>query len=199
MNFNKSYSVEFYFFTNDINELISKNIIKFNNIALIYEKSNFETKKLLKIKKFCDQQNIKFYIIDNFIAAIKFGLDGVVLSNNNKRIIYFNNPLNIKKNFEIIGKAYNQKEFFIKSRQNCKKIILSPIFGNKKYSLNNILGVQKFNLLTLGWNKEIIALGGINSSNLKRIYQTKSSAVGFISFIYDPKIKKPVYFKSRRA
>jgi thiamine-phosphate pyrophosphorylase len=194
MNLNKNYSADFYFFTNDINETISKNIVKFNNIALIYQDSNFKTEKLAKIKKFCNQRNIKFYIIDNFTAAIKFKLDGVVLSNNNNRIRYFNNPLNIKINFEIIGKAHNQKEFFFKSKQNCNKIILSPIFKNNKYTVNNILNVHKFNLLSLNWNKKIIALGGINASNLRKICLTKSSAAGFISFIKDPKIKKPVYF-----
>ena len=194
MNLNKNYSADFYFFTNDINKSISKNIVKFNNIVLVYQDSNCKTKKLIEIKKFCDQHNIKFYIIDNFIAAIKFKLDGVILSNKNKRILYFNNLFNKKKNFEIIGKAHNQKDFFFKSRQNCNKIIVSPIFRNEKYTDNNILNIQRFNLLTLNWNKKIIALGGINSSNLKKIYLTKSSAVGFVSFINDPKIKKPVYF-----
>lgn len=194
MNLNKNYSADFYFFTNDIDESISKNIIKFKNIALIYEDSNFKTEKLIKIKKFCNQCNIKFYIIDNFIAAIKYKLDGVILSNKNNRVCYFNNPLNNKKNFEIIGKVHNQRDFFFKTKQNCNRIILSPIFKNNKYTVNKILDIQKFNLLSLNWNKKIIALGGINASNLRRIRSTKSSAVGFISFINDPKIKKPVYF-----
>jgi thiamine monophosphate synthase len=194
MNLNKNYSADFYFFTNDINKTISKNILKFSKIVLVYQDSSFKTKKLIEIKKFCDQHNIRLYIIDNFIAAIKYKLDGVILSNKNKRIIYFNNLFNKKKNFEIIGKVHSQKDFFFRSRQNCNKIIVSPIFRNKKYTVNKVLNIQKFNLLTLNWDKEIIALGGINTSNLKKIYLTKSSGVGFISFINDQKIKKPVYF-----
>ena len=61
--------------------------------------------------------------------------------------------------------------------------MLSPIFFNKKYSLNKILHVNKFNLMTLGWKNNICALGGINLKNLKLINLTKSKSIAVKSLI----------------
>jgi hypothetical protein len=63
---------------------------------------------------------------------------------------------------------------------------LSPIFLNKKYSVNKILGTLKFNLISLNWNIKILALGGISKKNLKKIRLTKSVGIGAITF-YDKK------------
>ncbi len=52
--------------------------------------------------------------------------------------------------------------------------MLSPIFFNRKYSINKILRIIKFNLITLNWNCNICALGGIKLDNLKMIKLTKS-------------------------
>ena len=81
----------------------------------------------------------------------------------------------LKKNFKIIGSAHNVKEIKNKINQKCSLIFLSPIFKsdkNKKY-----LDIIKFNLLTLNYNSNFVALGGINQNNLKKINLTKS--VGF--------------------
>lgn len=83
------------------------------------------------------------------------------------------------KNFkEIIGTAHNQLEFFFKKRQKCKKIFLSPLFYNPKYSENKIIGPIKFNLITLNWDTKRLALGGINENNLKRI-SSINNLIGF--------------------
>jgi hypothetical protein len=54
--------------------------------------------------------------------------------------------------------------------------------------------------MTLEWKKKLIALGGINESNLRKIFLTKSCGLGFVSLMENLKIKKPVYFiKNTRA
>lgn len=183
---------DFYFFTNTLNEILENNIIKFKNIAIICKDLNQELnlENLLKIKKFCKKNYIKFYIADNFKLAIKLKSDGIFISSWNKKKISFYKP-----NFELIGGSHNQFEIYCKKNQGCKKILLSPIFQNSKYKKNNILGTVKFNLMSRFVNgPEIIALGGINGSNFKKIYLTKSSAIGFISWVYSKQIKKPVLF-----
>ena len=52
-----------------------------------------------------------------------------------------------------------------KIEENCEEIFLSPIFKTGKNK--NYLDAIKFNLQTLDVKKDIIALGGINSNNLK--------------------------------
>jgi len=194
MQLNKFYSENFYFFTSYINEQISKNVLKFKNIAIVYNETSVnDLKNFLIIKKFCEFNNLKLYILDNLRAAYQFNLDGIVLSHTNKRLIFLN-KITFKKKFKVIGKVHNQREYYFKIKQNCKNIILSPIFSNKKYTNNQLLGVVKFNLISNHWQENTFAMGGINSSNFKRIKKTKINGIGFNNFINNPEIKKPVLF-----
>jgi len=195
MNLNISYFENFYFFTTSLTEESKKNIIKFKNLAVIYQKqkSGINLIELNKIIKFCKKRSIKIYIEDDIKIAKKLNLDGVLISNNNKIISLYANQDN-KKKFKIIGKAHNQLEYFFKNKQNCKNILLSPIFTNKKYNDNKILNIVKFNLISKNWKTYVFALGGVNSNNFKKIGMTSCKGIGFVSFINDLKIKKPVHF-----
>ena len=194
MQLNKFYSENFYFFTCHINEQISKNVLKFKNIAIVYNETSInDLKNFLIIKKFCKYNNLKLYMLDNLRTAYQFNLDGIVLSHTNKRLIFLN-KITFKKNFKVIGKVHNQREYYFKTKQNCKNIILSPIFSNKKYNNNQLLGVVKFNLISNHWRGNKFAMGGINSSNFKRIQETKVDGIGFNNFINNPEIKKPVLY-----
>lgn len=192
-------NTKFYFFTENLNENIINNIAKFKNIAIIYKNTkstNINNSNIIVLKKFCKKNKILFIISDNYKLAIKHKADGFFISNSNKKTFLFEG---IKKNFIIIGSAHNRLEYHLKIRQGCKSIMLSPLFYNKKYSVNKILGISKFNIISNEWKSEICALGGINLKNLNKVKLTSASSVGFVSLINDPKIKKPVYFYSRQA
>jgi len=194
MQLNKFYSENFYFFTSHINQQISKNVLKFKKIAVVYNETSVnDLKNFLIIKKFCKYNNLKLYILDNLRVAYQFNLDGIVLSHNNKRVIFLN-KINYKKEFKIIGKVHNQREYYFKKRQNCKSIILSPIFSNKKYSDHQLLGVVRFNLISNYWVENKFAMGGINLSNIKRINETRVQGIGFNNLINNPEIKKPALY-----
>ena len=193
MQFNKFYQEKFYFFTTYINEQIIKNVVKFKNIAIIYNNKYIDNENnFLNIKKFCKNNNIKFFILDNFRLAVKYKLDGIILSHNNKRA--YLNLNNYKKNFKIIGKVHSQNEYFFKIKQNCTAILLSPIFQNLKYNTSKILSISKFNQISKDWRTNVYALGGINFENIKKIKMTKAKGIGFISLALNHKIKKPVLF-----
>ena len=149
------------------------------------------------IKSFCRKNKIPFFISDNFKLAKKYGTDGIFLSSTYKRI---GNIFLKKKNFKIIGSAHNQLEYSLKNKQSCEMIMLSPLFYNKKYSQNKILNVCKFNLISMGWDKKICALGGISLNNLKKLNMTRCSAVAFISLMKENNQKKsPLTISSKRA
>ena len=97
----------------------------------------------------------------------------------NKRPIYKN--FNLRKKFKIIGSAHNISEVKIKEMQNCEEIFISPIFKTSKHK--NFLNILKFNLITKETKVKIVALGGINDQNLKKINLTKSKGVASISWI----------------
>ena len=193
MHFNKFYFDFFYLFITNIDQQIFKNILKFKGIVIVYNQSYItDLSQFIKIKTFCRKKNIKFFILDNYKLALKFGLDGLVLSHNNKT--HSHNKIICKKNFTFVGKAHKQNDYYVKYYQNCSKIILSPVFKNDKYSYNKLLKINKFNLISRYWKKEIYDLGGINLGNFKRIKMTKSKGIGFSSSIFQRQIKKPVLY-----
>lgn len=55
MNFNTSYSENFYFFTSKLTEENKKSIIKFKNISIIYEnnEASINNVELIKVIRFC--------------------------------------------------------------------------------------------------------------------------------------------------
>lgn len=192
-----NYPDNFFFFTNALNEIIKTNFNKFKNLSIIYktDNDNLNISEFLKIKDFCKKKRIKIYFPDNLRLAVKLGADGLFISSSNNKIYQ---PY--KKIFKLLGSAHSQKEFYFKSKQKCDYIFLSPVFKTDKYSNNKILGLIKFNLISLDWKTNLIALGGINESNLKKIFLTKSYGLGFVTWMNSLKIKKPVYFiKNTRA
>jgi len=150
----------------------------------------------MKIKLFCNRNNIKLYTKNNFKLAVKIKADGVLLNHEFKNKLLQKYE---KKKFKIIVGIHSIKEFNLKKSESFKDVIISPIFYNKKYSINKILSPIKFNLMSLNWKKKKYALGGINRSNFKKIYLTHSTGIGFVSLINDLKIKKPVCFFNKRA
>jgi thiamine-phosphate pyrophosphorylase len=187
-------NIKFYFFTNTLDEIIIKNIKNFKKLSIIYKSesiNDINVTNISTIRKFCKKNKIPFFISDNFRLAEKCKADGIFLSSSYKKIGNFSLK---KSNFKIIGSAHNQFEYFLKERQMCHMIMLSPLFYNKKYSQNKILDVCKFNLISMRWKKKICALGGINLNNIKKLNMTKSSAAGFISLMKKKPKKKPTYY-----
>jgi thiamine-phosphate pyrophosphorylase len=165
-----------------IDEFQKQEIQKLNrNIALIYRnyKENYNLKLIKKIRNFCIKQKREFYLSNNIKLALKLDLDGVYLPSFNKLCNYKN--LHSKKKFKIIGSAHNLHEIKIKEKQGCSSIFISPIFKTKKS--NYFLNIIKFNIIANNTKKKIVALGGINSSNYKKIKLTKSTALASISWI----------------
>jgi thiamine-phosphate pyrophosphorylase len=72
--------------------------------------------------------------------------------------------------------------------------MISPLFYNRKYSINKILGINKFNLLTNNWKTKICALGGISLNNIKKLKMTKAKSFAGISFFQK---KSPLLFNSK--
>ena len=184
---------KYYVFLEEINELIKKNLIKFNKINIIIDtqKNNKESlNKQISIIKFAKKNKIPFLFKNNFQNCIKYNSSGIFIDASYKKIIRL---ILLKKNFQIIGSVHNQLEYAQKLKQKCNLLMLSPIFFNEKYSYNKILNISKFNNKTLNWNMNICALGGINYKTIKKIKLTKCVAVGFKKFIFSNEIKKTAY------
>ena len=190
--------IKFYFFIDTLDEIIRKNIKNFKKLSFVYKSDSINDinhANIVTIKNFCKKNKIPFFISDNFKLAKKYEADGIFLSSSYKKI----GNIVLKKNFKIIGSAHNQLEYSLKNKQSCELIMLSPLFYNKKYSQNKILNVCKFNLISMGWDKKICALGGISLNNFKKLNMTRCSAVAFISLMKENQKKSPLTISSKRA
>ena len=158
------YNMRKYYF---INKFDTNNIDKQDKqTTIIYR--NYSTKTadqtiVKKIKKYCKKKSINFYLSNNVKLAIKLGLDGAYIPAFNDSLKHL--AYSYKKNFELIGSAHNLKEIKIKEKQNVSKIFLSSLFKKNK----NLLGINKFKLLSKLTKKDIVVLGGISIENKKKL------------------------------
>ena len=170
-----------YYFINKFDPYHIKKLNK--NTSIIYRNYNstINIDLLIKIRNFCRKNRRKFYLSNNVKLALKLNLDGVYLPSFNKSLKHLN--YQIKKDFLIIGSAHNLLEIRIKEKQKISHIFISSIFKKEK----NYLGFYKFNNLSKMTKKKVIALGGINNNNVRKINMLNIS--GFAAIDYFNKLK----------
>ena len=147
------------FDTNIINNQDKQTVIIYRNYFSDIKNEDL----ILKIKNYCKKKRIKFYLSNNIKLAIKLDLDGAYIPSFNKNTNHL--AYSLKKNFDLVGSAHNLKEIRIKEKQGVKKIFLSSLFKKNK----NFLGINKFKILSNLTNINVVALGGISKSNLKKL------------------------------
>ena len=79
-----------------------------------------------------------------------------------------------------MGSAHNVVEIKQKEKQGVELLFLSPLFKTKDYKKE--LGIIKFNFLSNLSKKKIIALGGINEKNIKKLKLTNTYGFSGISY-----------------
>ena len=166
----------------------NKQIFENNNInvGIIYR--NYDDSKreieLIKIAKGCKKSKYRLFVSNDIRLALKVRADGVYIPSFNKTTRLFNFE---KKNFIVLGSAHNQKEIRDKISQKCKAIFLSPIFYVKKSK--KFLDIYKFNSLSNLNKINIMALGGINENNIRKLRILHIKGFGGIGMFK----KKPAY------
>ena len=106
---------------------------------------------------------MQFFLSNNVKLAIKLKLDGVYLPSFNKNFSHL--AYNFKKKFIILGSAHSLKELNIKKIQGVKIFFISSLFKKNK----NYLGIYKFKFFENFTKKKLVALGGINEKNIKKL------------------------------
>ena len=109
-----NYLVNTYVFIENFNSSIEERIKKIKQPVIIYENKTIPSENFFKILKFCKKNKTKLYIQDNLKTVIKYKLNGMVISSENK-IISKSLFSQIKK-IEILGKVHNQLEFYQKKK-----------------------------------------------------------------------------------
>ena len=181
-----------FIFTDEYNSEIFRN--KNINIGIIYRNYNERKREneLIKIAKACKKNRYQLFVSNDIKLAIKVRSDGIYIPSFNKKKRFLNLE---NKNFIILGSAHNQIEIQEKVSQRCSAIFLSPVFSVKK--TKNYLGINKFNLLSYSSKVSVLALGGINQNNMRKLKMLHINGFGGIGiFKKKPAYKRPVFIKN---
>ena len=183
---------KYFLIIENIEDINLSEIKRYNKFFIIYRNSKnlSNIDQLQKFRKKCRLKLIKFFISNNLKLAVQLNADGVYLSSYNKDFLHFNTQ---KKDFIIIGSAHNSKEIYIKTKQNCKYILLSKLFSVDYDKEAATLGVIKFNKFSINMKNKLVPLGGIKISNLNNLKNLNCEAFAVLSEVK----KKPVKIINR--
>ena len=175
---------KYFLIIENIKDISLENIKKRFKFNIIYRnnKKLEDLHRLRIFRKECKSKDIKFFVANDYNLSSKLKADGIYLSAYNKDLKYLNY---MKSNFIIIGAAHNIKEINLKIKQGCKYILLSRLFQVSYKPEMNYLGINRFNFYASNIFKKIVALGGINTSNIN-----KMKIVNCDSFALMTEIKK---------
>tara|TARA_B100001939_G_scaffold336094_1_gene338872 strand:- start:59 stop:670 length:612 start_codon:yes stop_codon:yes gene_type:complete len=143
-----------------------------------------------RIQKLCKVFKVKFIINDNPLIAKKVGADGCHLGQNDMDIEDAKKLLKRK----IIGITCNNSVIKAKlAIKNKADYIAIGAFNSSttkkikyKASINDLRKIRKFS------KKPIVAIGGINQNNYKKLLLNKADFLAISSFVWKNKKLKPV-------
>ena len=143
-----------------------------------------------RVKKICKEYNVKFLINDDPFLAKRIDADGCHLGQNDMDI---NDAKKILKN-KIIGiTCHNSIKLAKKAIKNKADYIAFGAFNSSK--TKNVKFIAKTNLLKKVnklANIPIVAIGGINDINYKKLLLNKANFLAISGYIWNNKKLKPV-------
>ncbi len=174
----------------DLDRVLKLKKISFFQLRL--KKEKFKKKLLIgkKIKKICKKYNVKFLINDDVLLARKLNADGCHLGQKDMQL---SKAKKIIKN-KIIGiTCHNSIQLTKKAIKNKASYIAIGAFFNSntkntkyKANLSLLKRVKKFT------NTPIVAIGGINSDNYKKLLLNKANFLAISGYIWNNKKLKPI-------
>jgi|TARA_X000001036_G_C20496006_1_gene731838 thiamine-phosphate pyrophosphorylase len=175
-------------FYHDLDKVLSVKNVKFFQLRL----KKVEQKSLFKIagniKKITKKHKVKLIINDDYILASKINADGCHMGQLDGSILKARKKLKKK----ILGiTCHNSKELAKIAVKNKADYVAFGSFFKSKLKQN----AKKANLHILRWAKKnvkkpIVAIGGINNKNYKKLMKAGAKYIAISSFIWDnPKLK----------
>ena len=180
--------IEFY---KELNSVLKTKKVRYFQLRL----KNLSTSNLLKIsrkvKKIVKKNNVKFLINDKPLIAKKVGADGCHIGQKDMDFISSRKILGKNK---IIGvTCHNSKKLALIAKEHGANYVAFGAFfksSTKKTAF-------KANLAILHWAKKkinmpIVAIGGINSSNYKKILSNGANFIACSNYVWNNKKLDPV-------
>ena len=175
-------------FYKNLNTVLSYGNVKFFQLRLKEIKPSNLLRIAKKIRKITFKHKVKLIINDNFSLALKIKADGCHMGQLDGSIKIAKKKLQNK----ILGVTCHNSKILAKNAIRNKASYLA--FGSF-FKSNLKPNAKKANLNILKWAKKnikkpIVAIGGINNLNYKRLIKSGAKYIAISSFIWDnPKLK----------
>ena len=178
-------------FFRDLTQILQQKKVNFFQLRL--KKESYKKKFVIgkKIKKICKKFNVKFLINDDVYLAKKLNADGCHLGQRDMDILKARKIIGNKK---IIGiTCHNSIKLAKISTNNKANYIALGAFNSSKTkkikykaSINLLKKVRKI------IKTPIVAIGGINSDNYKKLLLNKANFLAISGYIWNNKKLKPI-------
>ena len=177
-------------FYNDLIEVLKYKKVGFFQLRL--KKENFKKKLLIgkKIKKICKKYNVKFLINDDVDLSKKLDADGCHLGQKD---------VNIFEARKLIGKkiigitCHNSiKLANIAAKNKADYIAFGAFYSSKTKKVKYRAPIRILKKARKIIKTPIVAIGGINSSNYKKLLLNKANFLAISGYIWKNKKLKPL-------
>ena len=177
-------------FYQDLTKVLQQKKVSFFQLRL--KKESFEKKLTIgkKIKRICKKFNVKFLINDDVLLAKRLNADGCHLGQKDMGLVRAKKILNKK----IIGiTCHNSIKFAkIAIENKADYLAFGAFYSSKtkrtkfKAKLNLLKKIKKIT------KTPIVAIGGINSKNYKKLLLNKANFLAISGYIWSNNKLKPV-------
>ena len=172
-----------------------KNLLKTKKVGFFQLRLKRETfkKKLLigkKVKKICKKYNVKFLINDDIFLVKKLDADGCHLGQKDTKLPNARKLLNKK----IIGITCHNSIKLTKLaiKENADYVALGAFNFSKTKKVKYIATINFLKRVKKITNTPIVAIGGINSDNYKKLLLNKANFLAISGYVWKNKKLKPV-------
>ena len=178
-------------FYNELNNVLKTNKVKFFQLRLKRISTSNLIKISKKIKKIVKKNNVKFLINDKPSVAKIIDADGCHIG---QKDMDFYAARKILGKSKIIGvTCHNSKKLALKAKKNGANYIAFGAFfksSTKKTAFKANLGILRWAKKKI--NMPTVAIGGINSSNYKKIFSNRADFIACSNYIWNNKKLDPV-------
>ena len=178
-------------FYRELNKVLKTNKVKYFQLRLKKISTSNLLKISTKVKKIVKKNNVKFIVNDRPLVAKIVGADGCHIG---QKDINFTNARKILGKNKIIGvTCHNSKKLALKAKKNGANYIAFGAFfksSTKKTAFKANLGILRWAKKKI--NMPTVAIGGINSSNYKKILSNRADFIACSNYIWNNKKLDPV-------
>ena len=178
-------------FYNDLNLVLKTKKVRYFQLRLKKTSTPNLLKISKKIKKITSKNNVTFLINDKPIIAKMVGADGCHIGQKDMNIV---NARKILGRNKVIGMTcHNSKSLAL----NAKKVGPNYLAFGAFFKSKTKKTAFRANLGILRWAKKkinmpIVAIGGINNSNYKKILSNEASFIACSNYVWNNKKIDPV-------